>query len=259
MDAAERLKLSTRIRTAREEMWEGGGPGVYSVDLRTHFKLHNPEWAGDVIPEIVDGKNIADFIDPDIDARLETLEREEAELENAPMEDDWDSDLDEEEKDTVRHIRATKATAKRAAQSLRKRGTRQQLPKIATLKHRSATQIRKELDQMGYDASMVPGQKRKRRDSDNQMDVELDHKDKKRSRGAHDLNPDDDGDARRGTRTGEIYSSDKQKKKVLDLKKRALKDLAYKGMGGEADRHPAPKLVKHMIVGKRGMGKTDRR
>ena len=33
------------------------------------------------MPEIVDGKNVADFIDPDIEEKLEALEREEEKLE----------------------------------------------------------------------------------------------------------------------------------------------------------------------------------
>ena len=42
--------------------------------------MENPEWKFDVIPEILDGKNIADFIDPDIEEKLEALEREEERL-----------------------------------------------------------------------------------------------------------------------------------------------------------------------------------
>lgn len=42
--------------------------------------LANPEWKEDVIPEIMDGKNVADFIDPDIAEKLEALEREEERL-----------------------------------------------------------------------------------------------------------------------------------------------------------------------------------
>jgi nucleolar GTP-binding protein len=42
--------------------------------------LENPEWKFDTIPEIMDGKNIADFIDPDIEEKLEALEREEEKL-----------------------------------------------------------------------------------------------------------------------------------------------------------------------------------
>jgi nucleolar GTP-binding protein len=41
--------------------------------------LANDEWKFDVVPEIMDGKNIADFIDPDIMHKLEELEKEEEE------------------------------------------------------------------------------------------------------------------------------------------------------------------------------------
>lgn len=34
----------------------------------------------DIMPEIMDGKNVADFIDPDIAEKLEALEREEERL-----------------------------------------------------------------------------------------------------------------------------------------------------------------------------------
>ena len=42
--------------------------------------MDNPAWKFDVMPEIMDGKNIADFIDPDIEEKLEALEREEERL-----------------------------------------------------------------------------------------------------------------------------------------------------------------------------------
>lgn len=53
---------------------------MYSQDLRKRWQLANPDWKYDVMPEIVAGHNVADFVDPDIDARLEALEREENEL-----------------------------------------------------------------------------------------------------------------------------------------------------------------------------------
>lgn len=46
-----------------------------------NYLLENPDWKADVIPEIMDGKNVADFIDPDILEKLEALEREEEKLE----------------------------------------------------------------------------------------------------------------------------------------------------------------------------------
>lgn len=43
--------------------------------------LENDEWKNDIMPEILDGKNVADFIDADILEKLEALEREEEKLE----------------------------------------------------------------------------------------------------------------------------------------------------------------------------------
>ena len=43
--------------------------------------LENDEWKNNIMPEIMDGKNIADFIDPDILEKLDALEREKEKLE----------------------------------------------------------------------------------------------------------------------------------------------------------------------------------
>jgi nucleolar GTP-binding protein len=59
---------------------ENGGAGVFNVDLKQNYILKKEEWKYDIIPEIMDGKNVADFIDPDIEEKLEALEREEERL-----------------------------------------------------------------------------------------------------------------------------------------------------------------------------------
>jgi len=88
---------STR-RTQRDLQEEMGGAGVYSLPLQTHWELKKPEWINDVIPEIMDGHNILDFVDPDIEAKLAELEREEdqriqlAELQAAEQDNDMDDD-----------------------------------------------------------------------------------------------------------------------------------------------------------------------
>ena len=46
-----------------------------------NYFLANDEWKYDIMPEIMEGKNVADFIDPEIMERLEALEREEEKLE----------------------------------------------------------------------------------------------------------------------------------------------------------------------------------
>lgn len=57
---------------------ELGGAGVYSVDLWRRAMLEDPSWKYDVVPEIMDGHNVTDFVDPDIDRKLAELEKEEA-------------------------------------------------------------------------------------------------------------------------------------------------------------------------------------
>jgi nucleolar GTP-binding protein len=58
----------------------GGGAGRYAVELRDHHLLADPSWKDDVIPEIMEGHNIADFVDPDILAKVQALEEEEDRL-----------------------------------------------------------------------------------------------------------------------------------------------------------------------------------
>jgi nucleolar GTP-binding protein len=56
---------------------ENGGAGVYSADMRKRYALQDPSWRYDIMPEIIEGHNVLDFVDPDIEARLEALDREE--------------------------------------------------------------------------------------------------------------------------------------------------------------------------------------
>jgi nucleolar GTP-binding protein len=53
--------------------------------------LKNDDWKFDPIPEIMDGYNIADFVDPDIEHMLELLEQEEEERERQ-LEEEYDED-----------------------------------------------------------------------------------------------------------------------------------------------------------------------
>ncbi|KAF8737174.1 hypothetical protein AX14_013304 [Amanita brunnescens Koide BX004] len=69
-----------RRRVLRDKEAEEGGAGVFNINLKEDYILKNPEWKQDIIPEIMDGKNVADFIDPDIADKLEALEREEERL-----------------------------------------------------------------------------------------------------------------------------------------------------------------------------------
>lgn len=47
-----------------------GGAGVFNFPIQEHYDLDNSSWKYDVIPEIMDGKNIYDFVDADILEKL---------------------------------------------------------------------------------------------------------------------------------------------------------------------------------------------
>lgn len=71
-----------------------------------YYDLHNPDEKYDVIPEIWEGKNVADFVDPDILEKLEALEQEEEQRETAGYYDSDESEDDEE----MKELRRTAAT-----------------------------------------------------------------------------------------------------------------------------------------------------
>ena len=70
----------------------------YSLDLKKNYDLP-ADFKYDVIPEFWEGKNIADYIDPDIMAKLEELEREEELRVESGLYDEEEEEMDEEEMD----------------------------------------------------------------------------------------------------------------------------------------------------------------
>ena len=66
-----------RRKTERDLEWEGGGPGRYQANHRKTWDLENQEWVDDIMPDIMDGHNIYDAVDPEIADRLLELEDEE--------------------------------------------------------------------------------------------------------------------------------------------------------------------------------------
>uniref|UniRef100_A0A670YM99 GTP-binding protein 4 n=1 Tax=Pseudonaja textilis TaxID=8673 RepID=A0A670YM99_PSETE len=75
----------------------------YILDLKKYWDLMNPSEKYDVIPEIWEGHNIADYIDPDIMMKLEQLEKEE-ELKEIAGEYDSDSESEDEEMMGIRQL-----------------------------------------------------------------------------------------------------------------------------------------------------------
>jgi nucleolar GTP-binding protein len=143
----------------RDRERAAGGPGVYKVDTSRYYIMREEDWKTDLIPELVDGKNIADFYDPDIDERLQALEAEEeallaaeaeADAARAEAEESEDEEASAEQRALLDVIRGKKKVLVKAHQ--RDRGkNRASLPRTAGLL--SAADAKAHFTGLGLDAS----------------------------------------------------------------------------------------------------------
>ncbi|THH00324.1 hypothetical protein EW145_g7100, partial [Phellinidium pouzarii] len=141
----ERRKLEKDIEDA-----EGG---VF-LNLIENYLLENDEWKFDTIPEIMDGKNVADFIDPDIEEKLEALEREEERLAAEGFYDD-NSDLELDSEDEREAVEMEDSQEKRQAAQHTKKAMKNhaRLPRTAGL--RTLTELTDGLTRAGLDPSRI--------------------------------------------------------------------------------------------------------
>lgn len=66
--------------TVKELQEEYGGAGNFYIPEEEHYILEKEEWRYDQFPEFYNGSNVLDFYDPDIERKLDALEKEEAEI-----------------------------------------------------------------------------------------------------------------------------------------------------------------------------------
>ncbi|VDB84898.1 unnamed protein product [Peniophora sp. CBMAI 1063] len=278
-----------RRRLARDEEGENGGAGVFNIDIKQDYILANPEWKQDIIPEIMDGKNVADFIDADIVERLEALEREEEKL---VAEGYYDSDSDRPlfDSDDERDRAAIGEMDRHKLQSQEKKRLKSTARLPASAKVRTISELARDLTRAGHDPSRIEeraavlakarGAKRKRSpSSDDRMDVD----------GAEfaldadaDMDVDQDGEPtsatkRSKTNSGRALSTsttkrapktdrqaaglrdEEQARRATKLRNFDQRPRNYMAKAGEADRKIQTKMPRHLFAGKRKMGKTERR
>ena len=262
---------------------ENGGAGVYSADLRKNYLLDDDDWKYDIVPEIYNGKNVSDFIDPEIEEKLAELEREEEELEaawereKAEEEMEAESDMDEDDKELLKQLRSKKATM--IAEHRRKKSAGNNaanMPRTADPERRATTtRMKQSLGEMGIDASLAVkrarersasrvGRKRERStaamDDAEDMDAEDGEGEKKR---AHSSKSRSVSVARRTARAdkspGSGLRNDDERMRAQKLADKAQRKANKRAKIGEADRQIITKMPKHLFSGKRGIGKTDRR
>lgn len=127
------------------------------------YLLKNDEWKHDIIPELHEGKNFADFIDPDIAARLEELEAEEERLAEQGFYDSGDDDLEASDAEDDEAIRKTAALIRKRRASIKQdsqqkkmgKQNRVPLPRTRPAVHRTQSDVTNALKRAGYDTSSL--------------------------------------------------------------------------------------------------------
>ncbi|KAG6557806.1 hypothetical protein Mapa_000573 [Marchantia paleacea] len=263
---------AARKQTEKDLENAHGGAGVYSASLVKHYMLADDDWKNDIVPEIMDGHNIADFIDPDILLRLEELEREEEEREAAAeAEGEVEMDEDElgpEEMEALAAIRKKKKSL--LEEHRRKKRTADNNPVIPRKHDRdqefTAGRMGRHLSSLGLDPTLALerarsrsvsrcGRKRGRSAvSEGGDDMDVDQPSKRlRSRSRSTTRPLSE------VRPGEGFKDSAQKVKAMKIGKKAVRQRNKDAKKGEADRTIVNLKPKHLFSGKRGTGKTDRR
>lgn len=227
----------------------------YTVDLRKHWNLPNEEEKYDIIPEIWQGHNVADFIDPDIMKKLDELEKEEEMREQAGY---YDNESEEED-DEMKEIRKTarKIREKRNIIMLESKEKRRvEKPKLPR-KKMSTDKMNRELGALGIEMdsdedthlnqmrSRSKSRKALKRKREESKDVD---KPRSRSRSVSKAPRDQSG-----------VRDAKMARKVKTIGRKAQVPRNREAKKGEGDRVILNMKPKHLFAGKRKGGKTDRR
>jgi nucleolar GTP-binding protein len=249
----KRLQTGPKIKKKTERDLEVELEDDYSLDLKKNYDLP-ADFKYDVIPEFWEGKNIADYIDPDIMAKLEELEREEELRIESGVYDKEEEELDEEEKEI--HRLAGKIREKKAIIAIESRigrsGGAPVMPRAGRKRERSVSRLRTEFEELGVDMSNKGGAHFSRT--------------KSRSASRPPIKKARSDSTGRVSSSSRVTPRDQSGIRNVELKAKAKK-MGHKAQGkmnqfgkaGEADRHIAVKMPRHLYSGKRGIGKTDRR
>ncbi|KAK7956818.1 nucleolar gtp-binding protein 1 protein [Apiospora aurea] len=255
-----------RRRLARDVEEENGGAGVYNVDLRADYLLENDEWKQDRIPEIFDGKNVYDHVDPDIEAKLQALEEEEERLEAEGFYES-EEEIDDEEEAQIRTkaelIREKQALIRNEARMRKSLKNRAVIPR--KLVKQPLSELEEGLDVLGVDTTDLGLRARAQANTRGRsvtrsrmgtedgdaMDVDSTPRDRLRSK-SRARSP---ATNRREDGVADATARDKAERQ-MKLGQRKMNRMAKQG---EADRHVGTTMPKHLFAGKRSMGKTSRR
>jgi len=234
---------------ARDVEEENGGAGVYNINMKDQYQLEDDDWKYDRVPEVFDGKNVSDFIDPDIEAKLAALEDEEEKLEakgyydsDTELEDAKDADI-RMKAQLIREKREEIRNEARMRKSLKNRAV---IPR--PLQPKKLSTMEDSLDKLGFDTTTISARARSqsrgrstlrsRTGTEDAMDVDspADALRSSKSRARSQSNRRDDGVTNEASRT--------KAERMMKLGQKKMNRMARQG---EADRHTTAALPKHLV------------
>jgi nucleolar GTP-binding protein len=246
------VKKRATLKDVAEEM---GGAGVFNFPLQEHFMLDKEEWKYDKVPEIWNGINIIDYVDPDIEQKLAELEREEEERLKLMAESrDWQAEAQAEHEwnqgqELLKQINEEKHKVKldRKINGNKRRVTKDQM----------LDQLRQKLDDQNKNTSVIM-----KKIQNNKRNKQM----KKRIQNPNAIEEEGDDNNSRVYRSRSHNRSVSQRDKLNrkeykgeKLKRRIQKKVFKAGLKGDGDRGYYDKKPKHLFAGKSGNGTSDYR
>jgi len=272
MPKAQFVPESKRIQTESdlyEELTDD-----YVLQIQKHWDLPKPEQKWDTIPEIWNGKNIADYIDPEIEEKVKALLAEEEAREEAGFYD-IDHSEDDEDMQEVRALGKHIRGVKKRHMAVAHRERRIQNPQVNRMGRSAGRQkdLKAKMEKLGLELGGWDKGKDEMDDDEPTTNIE------KHARGRSQLK------RARSKSMGEILQGEEDKKIARSssrpmardksgmrdasqvkeaIKKRAKSQVPHAmhhhaARAGESDRHIYDMKPKHLYAGKMGRGTRDRR
>lgn len=265
-DAAKKKLKSMDVDKEPKKLqkhWEQELLEEYKFDDRALYHIKDDE-KYDLVPEIINGKNIADYIDPDIFEKLEQLEKEEEFREAAGVYESDDDELNSDEEEirkTAEEIRKKKKIRLQEHRLKKGKGSNAPvLPRKASLKLESFGRPMKRKADMDVDEDVEMGSDGERPARSRSAVKKIVKKRKQEASEARSISAAAHRSKSLNTPRNKQGITDPVKmEKAKKFAKLGQRKMNYHGKAGESDRHIHEKKPKHLFSGKRKQGKTDRR
>ena len=266
-DTINTLEKKIKNNKIKEIIEQNGGEGVFFFEQRDEFKLENPDWNYDIWPEIMDGKNVYDFVDKDILKKVEALENETENNNNGlELDDDEMDDESSELSDDLIEAHEQVMKNQKIISEKHKLVKKSKVPsRLAgnTATDKFMEEVRPDLKEKAEKVKLLSHklrreQKEKLRNS-LKKDAGVDEEDEK----VDEENMDIDEDNEMPTKKKKVSENSSEKVKqeknriVQRLQKKIQKKFDKNLQIDESDRHIDTKKPKFFNTGKRGLGKTD--